>query len=205
MPPKVQIPRKRILDTALKLLIEEGQDAISITRLASELGCSTQPISRTFRSMEGFRNALAAHAIRHFNSRTQGKPNEDDPIAMFAAAGENFLRMAYEEPNLVRYIRANSSRVVAQGGIGCLFDGEKAHQQSAQIGQLMHIGEEKALAFMQTMVIYTQGLTSMIVDGSLRVSFRLAVELLRYAGVANMVYAGVDEELAKEMMTRIGD
>ena len=48
MPPKIQIPKEKILRTGLDLVIREGYEVINIKRLAQEIGCSTQPISWSF-------------------------------------------------------------------------------------------------------------------------------------------------------------
>ena len=54
-----------ILDTALQLIISEGYKAVTIKRLAKELGCSTQPISWQFGGMDEFRLALADYAMEY--------------------------------------------------------------------------------------------------------------------------------------------
>ncbi|MDY4839983.1 MAG: TetR family transcriptional regulator, partial [Lachnospiraceae bacterium] len=43
MSPRVQIPKEKILETALQLLIRDGYEAITIKAVAKELGTSTQP------------------------------------------------------------------------------------------------------------------------------------------------------------------
>lgn len=44
MPAKKQITKDMILGAALKLLKEQGYDAVNIKQLSKELGCSTQPV-----------------------------------------------------------------------------------------------------------------------------------------------------------------
>ena len=65
MSPRVQIPKEKILETALQLLIRDGHEAITIKAVAKELGTSTQPISWTFGNMENFRTALAEYALNY--------------------------------------------------------------------------------------------------------------------------------------------
>ena len=41
---KVTISRDMILEAALKILIRDGYAAVNIKTIASEIGCSTQPV-----------------------------------------------------------------------------------------------------------------------------------------------------------------
>lgn len=198
MPPKVQIPKEHILETALQLVIREGPDAVSIKRMAKELGSSTQPISWTFGNMEGFRCELAAYALRYFNGKVSSNTGAgQNPAAGFAVVGESYLQIAFEEPNLIHFVRANSRRIVERGGMGYVFDPEKSRELRMALMGYLGINEEATATFMQTVVIYTQGLVSMVVDGTIPVSFEEAVRMMRETGIAYLIYAGVPEEKAR--------
>lgn len=41
MPPKVRISKEKILETSLKMIIEEGYQAVNIKSVAAKIGCST--------------------------------------------------------------------------------------------------------------------------------------------------------------------
>lgn len=69
MPSSPKIPKEKILQTALNLIIRDGYDAVNIKTVAKELGCSTQPVSWHFGNMEGFRKALAEYALNYANSK----------------------------------------------------------------------------------------------------------------------------------------
>ena len=120
MPPKTQIPKEMILKTGLDLVIREGYEVINIKRLAEELGCSTQPISWSFGNMEAFREELFQYALNYMNS--QMRPNGKNPAAALFSVGETYVNMAFDEPNLIRYLRTDSKGLVNLGGIGAVFD-----------------------------------------------------------------------------------
>ncbi len=203
MPPKVQIPRERILETALQLVIREGPDAVNIKRIAKELGCSTQPISWTFGNMEGFRNELAAYALGYFNEKVSSKTEAgQNPVVGFAAMGESYLQIAFEEPNLIHFVRANSRRLVERGGIGFVFDPEKSKGLRMALKAYLGIGEEQAAGFMQTVVVYTQGLVSMVVDGTLHVTYEEAVDMMRESGIVYLIYADLPAERVRSLFDR---
>ncbi len=200
MPPKVQIPREQILDTALQLVIREGPDAVNIKRVARELGCSTQPISWTFGNMDGFRNELAAHALRYFNEKVSDNTGTGkNPVSGFAVVGESYLQVAFNEPNLIHFVRANSKRIVAKGGLGFVFDPEKSRNLRMALENYLGISSEYAAGFLQTVVVYTQGLVSMIVDGTIHITYDDAVSMMREAGIVYLIYAGVPAEKARAL------
>ena len=199
--PKVQIPRERILRTAMDLVIREGNQALTIGRLAKELGCSTQPISWTFGSMEAFREEFAEYVLREFNSREV--PHGTGAVQMFAAVGLRYLRAAFDEPNLIHFIRANSQRMVAHGGIGTVFDPQVHETLVKTLSQSLGITAADAAHFIQTSVIYTQGLVSLIVDGTIHIDYADAVHRLETIGIQCLVLAGVPEETAAQQVRLI--
>ena len=68
MPSTPKVQKEIILKTAFELLLCEGYGAINIKTVAQQLGCSTQPISRQFGSMDGFRKELLEYGIEQLGS-----------------------------------------------------------------------------------------------------------------------------------------
>ncbi len=194
MPPKTQIPKEKILDTALQLVIREGYEVINIKRLAKELGCSTQPISWSFGNMEAFREELFRYALNYMNSKM--RPNGTNPVAALFSVGETYVNMAFDEPNLIRYLRKDSKGLVNLGGIGAVFDEEKNKSLREALSRVVGISDEKVREFMDTVVIYTQGLVTFIIDGTITVSREEAMRMLEGVGVMHLVYAGIPYERA---------
>ena len=185
----------------MDLVIREGNQALTIGRLAKELGCSTQPISWTFGSMEAFREEFAEYVLREFNSREV--PHGTGAVQMFAAVGLRYLRAAFDEPNLIHFIRANSQRMVAHGGIGTVFDPQVHEKLVKTLSQSLGITAADAAHFIQTSVIYTQGLVSLIVDGTIHIDYADAVHHLETIGIQCLVLAGVPEETAAQQVRLI--
>lgn len=44
MPPKPKITEKMILDTAFSIVRVEGEEKLTVRRIAEKPGCSTQPV-----------------------------------------------------------------------------------------------------------------------------------------------------------------
>lgn len=193
-----QIPKEQILDAGLQLIIKEGHEKLSISAVGKEMNRSTKLISWMFGSMENYRSELAEYALQYFNSRLV--PDGDNPVKGFASVGITYVELAYEAPNLLRFIHANSSKIASKGGLGFVFDEEKnVHLKEA----LMHftgMDEKHTLMFMTTVVTFSQGIVSFILDGTISYEKDVAKRMLIDCGIVQMVYGGVPEEKAKAFL-----
>ena len=100
MPAKKQITKDMILNAALKLLIEQGYEAVNIKGLAKELGCSTQPVYLSFSGMEELRQELIPLAVAAFEKYMKNG-SEDGRIRLY---GMTYIRFAKEEPHLFCFL-----------------------------------------------------------------------------------------------------
>lgn len=106
MPAKKQVTKEMILNSAFKVLKEQGYEAINIKILAKELNCSTQPIYLSFDGMDGLRNELISSAIDEFKNIMR-KNSEDGVIRLY---GMSYVSFAKKEPHLFSFLfmRTNS-------------------------------------------------------------------------------------------------
>ncbi len=102
MPSSPKVQKEAILKTAFDLLLREGYGAINIKTVATELGCSTQPISRQFGSMEGFRKELLTYSIDQLKAFFSVKGEQVSEIISGIAKG--YINLAYDFPNLYKYL-----------------------------------------------------------------------------------------------------
>ena len=77
-----------------------------------------------------------------------------------------------------------------------MFDEEKNKSLREALCRVVGISEEKAREFMNTVVIYTQGLVTFIIDGTIMVSREEAIRMLESVGTMYLVYAGIPFERA---------
>lgn len=119
MPSSPKIPKAKILEAALKLLIREGYSSLNITTLAKELGCSTQPVSWHFGNMEGLRKELADYALSYTNKKMQ--PHSDNAFEAFTEIGNAYVNLAFEEPNLFKFLFLDGSSGYYMGGMEAMF------------------------------------------------------------------------------------
>ena len=61
---KEQITKEKILETAFDLAREEGIDSVTARKLATRIGCSTQPIFRVYSNMNELYTDIYQKATR---------------------------------------------------------------------------------------------------------------------------------------------
>lgn len=106
MPAKKQITKDMILMAALKLLREEGYEAVNIRSLAKELKCSTQPVYLSFSGMEELRSELIPIAVGEFEKYMRDI-SKDGVVRLYDGT---YICFAKEEPRLFCFLfmRANA-------------------------------------------------------------------------------------------------
>lgn len=101
MPPKISVTKENIIDATIELIREQGSQAISARKIASQLGCSSQPIYRVFSSMEEL--ATEVHQEVHEREIQYAiKFWEKDKTLVSLLDG--FMSYAMEEKNLRDFI-----------------------------------------------------------------------------------------------------
>ena len=92
----------RLLAAAEQLLADEGLDALTVRRVADEVGTTTRAVYSLFGSKEGLLVALASHAFDILLRKLTGQRLTGDPRADLAKAGLAFRAFALEHPALFR-------------------------------------------------------------------------------------------------------
>ena len=57
MPPKARITKEMILDAAIEVIRENGHENLNVRTIAQRLGCSTQPVLYSFKTVDEIREA----------------------------------------------------------------------------------------------------------------------------------------------------
>ena len=139
-----RIPKDQILDAALKMLIRDGYDSINIKTLAKELGCSTQPISWHFGSMPNLRKELTEAAFQYADKKMIPPPDDVVAIDRFREMGNRYVDLAYDEPNLARFLtEAHEGHTFAEQFIEIL-DRSMDETMSRQIADVLSVSVDQA-------------------------------------------------------------
>ena len=91
-----------LLDAAERIAEQNGLDALSIRRVANEVGTTTRAVYSLFGAKEGLVAALGERAFDLLGAQVGALPSTDDPAADLVQAGLVFGRFAREHPALFR-------------------------------------------------------------------------------------------------------
>ena len=154
MPAKKLITKEMILDAALKLLKEQGYDAVNIKQLSKELGCSTQPVYLSFSGMEDLRNELLPLAVKDFETYMK-QNSEDDLIRLYDIT---YIHFARDEPRLFCFLfmRANAFSEIRQALVPVI------EQSVKKLMRTYHISYEEADLLHDQLWMHAHGIASMI-------------------------------------------
>lgn len=182
MPSSPKIPKEMILEYALKILIRDGYDKVNIKALASEIGCSTQPISWHFGNMDGLRSALLEYAQNYATNKLFNM--QDNAVLTFLDLGVNYLDIAFDEPNLFKYLFMNDGSGVVTNDIKVLSDAGQNAVVTEQLSHQLGIKKELVSIYVQDLSIYTHGLASYIATGVVKITKEEAKKMLVRVGLA---------------------
>lgn len=94
--------RLALLETAARIIAEEGTAGLTLRRLAREVGTSTIAVYTYFGSMEEVRRAVRREGFARLAAHLGAVPPSSDPVADLILLGEAYYRSAMESPNLYR-------------------------------------------------------------------------------------------------------
>lgn len=196
MPSSPKIPKDTILKTALDLLIERGYNNVTIKSVAEKLNSSTQPISWHFGNMDGFRKALAEYALSYVNSKLNS--TESNSVSMFTEMGNTFVDIAFDTPNLFRYLYLNEGSGYCVGTFETLLSVVNNPALIGNAAEYFNISLDNASKYLTDTIVYSYGILALVVLDILKAD-RLAVkDKINNAGFAFLVQAGGNIEKAKK-------
>jgi AcrR family transcriptional regulator len=88
--------RRALLDTASRLLVKDGPEALTMRRLAAAAGCSTTVLYTTFGGKDGIAEALYREGFARFAKLLAAIPPSDDPLDRLTALGHAYRTNALE-------------------------------------------------------------------------------------------------------------
>ena len=186
---KVQISKEIILQAALEMLIRKGYSAINIKTLSKKIGCSTQPLVWHFENMEGLRKALAEYALNYANEKMRSCMQNG--MEAFVDFGIAYINLAFDEPNLFKYLYMSGESGFQAGGFYVLVNADENAIIAGQIAGYLKISKEDASHFLQNIMIYTHGLASFIASGIITSSKEEVKAMVKQTANAFLLQANV--------------
>lgn len=177
MPPKTKISKKMILETAFRIVREEGNEAINARRIAECLNCSTQPVMYNFKTVEEIRQELYGMADEYHTNYIMSVEGKEDSLLL--AIGLNYIRFAVREPNLFRFL-FQSGFAVENNLLGIINSEELKPVLSAMQGAMgMNIEQTKEVFL--TISMFAHGYASIIANNALEYDEKLVAGHLERA------------------------
>lgn len=168
MPSSPKVQKDIILKTAFELLLREGYGAINIKTVAQQLGCSTQPISRQFGSMDGFRRELLGYSIEQMNSFFSMDGEKVSDIVSGIAKG--YVNLAFDMPNLYKYLYMSEHAEEKMGELIERLRGENTGKVIERLKAEYDMPEAYAEEYIKNLNFYVHGISSYVAVGFVELS-----------------------------------
>lgn len=188
MPRSVQITKEKILTAALDVLIRDGYLAVNIKSIAKELKCSTQPIAWQFGNMDNMREALTKEAVAYANQKMM--PTSTNCIEAFWQVGYAYINLAFDTPNLFRFVYMGESKNYCRGGFDSILTDSGNAVLIDKLCKYLDISRKQADMLLQRMIVYTHGIVSLVVAGVLNCTKEQVYSIVKEFGSDLLSLAG---------------
>lgn len=158
---KESITRELLSDGAFKLLREQGIEMLTARKLASYIGCSTQPIFRIYEGMEELTSDMFTKArLFYENFCAEYSKSSDVPFVDLALC---YIQFAKAEPNLFKLLFLN-----AHDDDNTMYDIINGKENGFVIKELRSIKNldmnNAGMIFMKVFV-FMHGMACMVING----------------------------------------
>lgn len=172
MPPKVKVSKKAVIDAAVELLRQHGDQAINARALADALGCSTQPIFSNFATMEQLRLAVIEKLGMVYNDYL-AREIAAGKYPAYKASGMAYIRFAKEEKQMFKLLF-----MCDRSGTPIPEDAESFNQMADMLQSSIGLSQEQSRLFHLEMWACVHGIATMFATGFLDLDWELVGRML---------------------------
>ena len=191
MPSSPKIKKEDMLQAALELVARDGYAALNIKAVARELGCSTAPISWQFGGMDGLREELIPFAEQYVEDKYYSR-NENEVVA-FEQRGRGTIDLALENPNLFRFLYTGERSQILSTGFRLQTNNPDTDNMYQKMAELLEITLNQVVDFATTMMVYTQGIGTLIASGIVKDTKENMYRMLHNTGMTYLKGLGVKD------------
>ena len=197
MPSSPKIKKEDMLQAALEIVAQDGYAALNIKAVAKKLGCSTAPISWQFGGMDGLRQELIPFAEQYVE-KTYYSFSENEFVT-FEQRGKGTIDLALEKPYLFRFLYTGERSQLLSDGFELKPDPSDGTNVYEKIADLLEITVEQAMNFAMTMIVYTQGIGTLIASGIVKDTKENMYRMLHNTGMTYLKGLGVREDILQAL------
>lgn len=197
MPSSPKIKKEDMLQAALEIVISHGYAALNIKAVAQKMGCSTAPISWQFGGMDGLREELIPYAEQYVETHYYSL--HENEVATFEQRGMGTIDLALEKPNLFCFLYMGDRKQLLSAGFELGTEKPDGSYEYTKMAEILEITREQAMDFAMTMMIYTQGMGTLIAAGIVKDTRENMFQMLRNTGRIYLRGLGVKEKILQTL------
>ena len=163
---KEQISKQMILEGAFDLLRSQGVGMLTARKLASHIGCSTQPIFRVYQNMDELQADVFALAKKYYENYCLNYKSESD--VPFVDLGLCYIEFARDELNLFKLLFL--TRHDDENTMYDLINGGENGFVIKQLRRIKNLDMNKAGDIFMKVFIFMHGMACMAICGELDLS-----------------------------------
>lgn len=191
MPSSPKIKKEDMLQAALKLVAKNGYAALNIKAVAKELGCSTAPISWQFGGMDGLREELIPFVERYVEDTYYSRCENE--FTTFEQRGKGTIDLALENPNLFHFLYTGQRSQLLSTGFEFQTNDQDTFNMFQKMAEMLGITPKQVMDFAMTMMVYTQGIGTLIASGIVKDTKENMYRMLHNTGMTYLKGLGVKE------------
>ena len=191
MPSSPKIKKEDMLQAALKLVAKNGYAALNIKAVAKELGCSTAPISWQFGGMDGLREELIPFVERYVEDTYYSQCENE--FTTFEQRGKGTIDLALENPNLFHFLYTGQRSQLLSTGFEFQTNDQDTLNMFQKMAEMLGITPKQVMDFAMTMMVYTQGIGTLIASGIVKDTKENMYRMLHNTGMTYLKGLGVKD------------
>ena len=176
---KESITKEILLQAACELLKEEGEENMTVRKIAAKANCSTQPIFRVFKGMDDLNETVFMIMAEEFQESAQ-KAKEYSKLP-FVNLGMAYIECAMRSPNIFKYLFL--PRKKPPMGMYDILNG-KEQRVAMEIRRAKELGAADAGGLFSRLWIFIHGSACMSITGDFDLSMEQTVQMLESAYLA---------------------
>ena len=161
MPAKKIVYEKDVVEAALDIIREKGENSLNARDIAKKIGCSTQPLYSLYKNMAELEDAVrqaAARVLDEYMKNEMGKKAYPNPNK---AIGMGYIRFASEEKNLYRFLFMRKRQIDSAINV------EMTKTSIGFIKDIYSVDSNSADMFFAELWIFCHGIASMVAADTL--------------------------------------
>ncbi len=163
MPPKVKVSKEMVANASFEVIRSSGHENLNARTIAEYLGCSTQPVLYSYKTVDEIREAAYEIADGYHTEFIMPEETDENPML---ALGLNYVRFGQEEKNLFRFLFQTDKF----GGkdVSALMSDPGLSEILKIMAEGLKVDKKKAGEMFMTFFCVAHGLASLLANNSMK-------------------------------------